>query len=129
MLCAMGVALGAAAGTVRAQIDQPRTFDVASIRLAGGGGGGSVVTDSRVDLRNIRLLNLLWMAFRIEPFCCADRLISPDWLRDVNVDIQTTIPAGGTRQQVPEMLQALLIQRFGLRTHVEAGRQTDTSSS
>jgi uncharacterized protein (TIGR03435 family) len=64
------------------------------------------------------------MAFRIEPFCCADRLIAPDWLRDVNVDIRATIPAGGTRQQVPEMLQALLIQRFGLRSHVEA-RPTD----
>jgi len=42
----------------------------------------------------------------------------------VNVDVQATIPAGSTRQQVPEMLQALLVQRFGLRTHVEA-RPTD----
>ena len=47
-LCAMAVALAAAAGTVRAQIEQPRTFDVASVRLSGGGGGGSVVTDSRL---------------------------------------------------------------------------------
>jgi uncharacterized protein (TIGR03435 family) len=119
----MAVALATAAGTVRAQIEQAQTFDVASVRLARFDVGTSVVTDSRVDLRT-RLLNVLWMAFRIEPFCCADRLIAPNWLRDVNVAIQATIPAGGTRQQVPEMLQALLIQRFGLRMHVEA-RPTD----
>src|SRR5688500_13591562 len=117
-LCATAVAV--AAGTVRAQIEQARTFEVASVRLASYEAGTSVVTDSRVDFRGFRLLNLLWMAFRIEPLCCADRLIAPNWLRDVTVDIQATIPAGGTRQQVPEMLQALLIQRFGLRTHVEA---------
>ena len=121
-LCATAVAV--AAGTVRAQIEQARTFEVASVRLAGYEAGTSVVTDSRVDLRGFRLLNLLWMAFRIEPLCCADRLIAPNWLREVTVDIQATIPADGTRQQVPEMLQALLIQRFGLRTHVEA-RPTD----
>src|SRR5688572_5665582 len=124
MLCATVVALAAAAGTVRAQIEQATTFDVASARLAGYEAGTSIVTDSRVDFRGFRLLNLLWMAFRIEPLCCADRLIAPNWLRDVTVDIQATIPAGGTRQQVPEMLQSLLIQRFGLRTHVEA-RPTD----
>lgn len=122
-LYATVVALSVAAGTVRAQLEQARTFEVASVRLAGGG-GGAVITDSRVDLRNIRLLNLLWMAFRIEPFCCADRLIAPGWLSEVNVDIRATIPTGGTRQQVPEMLQALLMQRFGLRTHVEV-RPTD----
>ena len=122
-VCATAVAVAAAAGTVRAQSEQARTFDVASVRLAGSSAGTAVVTDSRVDLR-LRLLNVLWMAFRIEPFCCSDRLIAPDWLRDVNVDIRATIPAGGTRHQVPEMLQALLIQRFGLRTHVEA-RPTD----
>ena len=91
-LCATAVAV--AAGTVRAQIEQARTFEVASVRLAGYEAGTSVVTDSRVDLRGFRLLNLLWMAFRIEPLCCADRLIAPNWLREVTVDIQATIPAG-----------------------------------
>jgi uncharacterized protein (TIGR03435 family) len=117
------VALAAGAGTVHAQIEQARTFDVASVRLLGYDAGSAFVTDSRVDLR-MRLLNVLWMAFRIEPFCCSDRLIAPNWLREVNVEIRATLPAGGTRQQVPDMLQALLIQRFGLRTHVEA-RPTD----
>ena len=120
----IAIALAAAAVTVRAQIEPARTFEVASVRLAGSDRGIAVVTDSRVDLRGFRLLNLLWMAFRIEPLCCSDRLIGPNWLRDVTVDIQATIPAGGTRQQVPGMLQALLIQRFGLRSHVEA-RPTD----
>ena len=96
-LCATAVALAAAAGAVRAQIEQARTFDVASVRLTVPGVQSERVTDSRVDLRNFRLLNVLWIAFRIEPFCCADRLIAPDWLRDVNVDIQAIIPSGGTR--------------------------------
>jgi uncharacterized protein (TIGR03435 family) len=51
--------------------------------------------------------------------CCRDRIPGAEPLGGVLVDIQATIPQGATRKQVPEMMKSLLIQRFGLRTHVE----------
>lgn len=56
------------------------------------------ITDTRVDLIKTDLRQLLWLAFEIEPLCCHDRLTAPDWLPSVAVDIQATIPAGGTRR-------------------------------
>jgi uncharacterized protein (TIGR03435 family) len=38
---------------------------------------------------------------------------------EARFDVQATIPPGGTRDQVPAMLQRLLAERFGLVTHRE----------
>jgi len=43
---------------------------------------------------------------------------------DVRVDIQATMPTGATVAQVPEMLQRLLAERFGMVVHRET-RQVD----
>jgi uncharacterized protein (TIGR03435 family) len=53
------------------------------------------------------------MAFRTKPY----ELVGPDWLAETRVTIQATMPPGATRQQVPEMLQRLLSERFGLVVH------------
>jgi uncharacterized protein (TIGR03435 family) len=74
-----------------------------------------------VDFGSYPLREILMMAFRVEPF----RLSAPEWVRDVRVDIQATIPEGVPLQHVPEMLQALLVERFGLAAHVES-RPFDT---
>src|SRR5688572_15592986 len=114
-----------AAGAVRAQNGQTVSFDVASVRLTPPQTRVSHrITDTRVDLIAITLRQLLWMAFNIDPLCCRSHLSAPEWTAGVTVDVQATIPAGRTRQQVPELMKALLIQRFGLRTHVEP-RPTD----
>ena len=47
-------------------------------------------------------------AFRQER---AYRLSMPDWVNELYVEIQATMPAGATVQQVPEMLQVLLEER------------------
>ncbi len=110
---------------VRAQITQLRSFEVASIRLSDPKTPVSHrITDTRVDLIKMDLRQLLWMAFEIDPFCCRDRIPGAEPLGGVLVDIQATFPPGATRKQVPEMMRSLLIQRFGLRTHVEP-RPTD----
>lgn len=115
----------AAAGAVHAQNDQSLSFDVASVRLTPPQTRVSHrITDTRVDLIAITLRQLLWMAFNIDPLCCRSHLSAPDWTANVVVNVQASIPAGVSRQRVPEMMKALLIQRFGLRTHVEP-RPTD----
>ena len=58
------------------------------------------------------------LAFRVKEY----QLVAPGWLNEVRVDIRATLPAGGTRQQAPEILQLLLAERFGLVTRRELRR-------
>lgn len=112
-LCPVLVALAFTAQVFAAQAP---TFEVASVRLALGPGLPSQrMTDTRVDLQLISLRNLLLLAFRAKAY----ELAGPDWLAETRVSIQATLPAGATRQQVPEMLQRLLAERFGLVVHRE----------
>jgi uncharacterized protein (TIGR03435 family) len=105
--------LALAARLVAAQAPE---FDVASVRLAPGPGITSQrMTDSRVDLSLINLRALLLLAFRAKGY----ELVGPDWLAETRVSIQATLPAGATRQQIPEMLQRLLADRFHLMVHRE----------
>jgi uncharacterized protein (TIGR03435 family) len=112
-----------AISTAGARSDRSTSFEVASVRLTGPGTAFSLrVTDRRLDLTNYPLRQVLWLAFRIDERQL-DRISVPIWTRDVRVDIHATIPEG-RRAAVPEMLQRLLTDRFGLRTSVKT-RVTD----
>jgi uncharacterized protein (TIGR03435 family) len=50
----------------------------------------------------------------------ANRVVGPDWLGQVRFDINAKLPDGGKPGQVPEMLQALLTDRFKMRAHRES---------
>ena len=120
--CCLLVCVTVAALT--AQGNGSPSFEVASVRLSGPGTAFSQrITETRVDLAKFPLRQVLWIAFRIEPLQSA-RISVPDWSRDLRVDIHATIPQGSSREQVPEMLQRLLTERFGLRVSV-APRLTD----
>ena len=111
----LSLALAVSAGAFAQNAPRP-AFEVASVRLwSPGTRGGQSVTDTRVALVNVPLRSVLLTAFRAKPY----QLSAPDWVNDVRVDIQATLPAGATRAQVPEMLQTLLRERFGLVTHTE----------
>jgi uncharacterized protein (TIGR03435 family) len=75
------------------------------------------VAAARLDFVNTSLRTLVLAAFRIDAF----QLSAPTWLNDVRFDIQATFPAEA-RAQVPAMLQRLLVERFGLVSHVEPRR-------
>jgi len=77
---------------------------------------GLNVTDARVDIGFMSLADLLPRAFRVQPY----QVSGPAWLSEQRFDIHATIPQGATREQVPEMLQALLAERFGMVTHTES---------
>jgi uncharacterized protein (TIGR03435 family) len=72
-----------------------------------------VITDQRIDLNTLSLADLIVMAYRIKPY----QLTSPDWMRSERYDVQATLPAGATKEQVPEMMQALLAERFKVKIH------------
>jgi uncharacterized protein (TIGR03435 family) len=73
------------------------------------------ITETRLDLINTPLRQLLAIAFRTD----THELAAPAWLNTARFDINATFPAG-SRNRVPDMLQTLLAERFGLATHVES---------
>lgn len=110
------IALTATSSWLFAQVPSQAAFDVASVRLASSAGRVTQrVTDTRVDFINLQVRGLLFAAFRVSEH----RLVAPDWVRDVRVDINAMLPPGATRAQVPGMLQSLLRQRFGAEWHSE----------
>lgn len=92
-------------------------FEVVSIRAgATGTPAAQRVTPGRLDIVNTPLRTLVAIAFRITE---GRRLSAPDWLSTARFDIQATFPASVARAQVPDMLQALLAERFGLVARIE----------
>jgi uncharacterized protein (TIGR03435 family) len=62
---------------------------------------------------NVSLLEVLRTAYRVKEF----QIEGPDWLSSERFDITAKFPEGATQEQVPEMLQSLLVERFGLTVH------------
>src|SRR5687768_12596258 len=106
---------------------QPPTpaFEVASIKPAGqinpariAAGAmriGMTVDAARVDIGFFSLADLIRTAYRVKPY----QIIGPDWINSDRFNIQAKIPEGVSKDLVPEMLQALLAERFKLKFHRE----------
>lgn len=72
-------------------------------------------TEGRLNYQGISLLDLIADANHIQ-----HRQISgPDWLSSQRFDILAVIPASQPEDQIPEMIGALLLDRFNLKTHDE----------
>jgi choice-of-anchor A domain-containing protein len=120
LLLAAGIALG--------QAPKPE-FEVASIKpaepiqaqtAAGNLHLGTQIDGARVDIGSLPLADLISMAIRVKPY----QLSGPDWMSAGRFDVMGKMPEGATKEQVPEMLQALLTDRFKLTIH----RETTTRS-
>lgn len=104
-----------------AQSPSPKLeFEVASIRPVQPTDPGRVDAGLRMDgsqahFGALSIKNLIARAYRIQP-----SLISgPDWISSERFDISAKLPEGATTDQIPEMLQSLLAERFGLKIHFE----------
>jgi uncharacterized protein (TIGR03435 family) len=115
--------LTAIAGAALGQTPARPAFEVATIRpsapitgaaVRGGGGHFGVRADAqRVDIGSTPLFTLICDAYGLRPY----QVEAPGWLKNTLFDIQATIPKGVSQEKVPEMLQTLLEERFGLKTH------------
>lgn len=108
---------------------KPATFEVASIKptpnyppyaaadiLAGRRRPtGLSIEGARVNIREMSMQYTLAQAYGVRPIY----VLGDDWLANTKFDIAATIPEGRTKQDVPDMLQAMLAERFGLRVHRE----------
>jgi uncharacterized protein (TIGR03435 family) len=62
------------------------------------------------------LAELIRVAYRVKPY----QISGPDWMASERFDVLAKLPEGASREQVPEMLQALLAERFKLTVHRES---------
>jgi len=94
-------------------------FEVASIKPAEQPGASmQVKVGLHVDGAQVRftyssLKDLLTMAYKVRFY----QVEGPDWISSTRFDIAAKLPDGAKREQVPEMLQALLADRFHLTLH------------
>jgi uncharacterized protein (TIGR03435 family) len=92
------------------------TIDPVELTLAQALGGRSSVTidESFATFRGQSHIQLIQRAYGV----MADQILKlPDSVRGANFDIRAKIPAGVSKDKVPEMLQALLAERFRLAVH------------
>lgn len=135
MRVATGLAVlsGACPGQVTTPPKPPLSFEVASIRPVGpldtmaflsGRRPGVSVDKARVYSGSTSVMELLCLAYDVG----RGRVVGgPAWLYTPNVErfeIVAKMPEGATKEQVPEMLQALLAERFKVVAHHE---KRDTS--
>lgn len=125
------VALVIAGASLSAQ--QLPTFEVASVKssppfdpqkiLSGQQRIGMRMDAGRVEIDGLPLPDIINMAFRTRPY----QVTAPGWLGTgmaaPRFDIHATLPSGATTEQVPEMLQVLLAERFKLAYHREKKEQ------
>jgi uncharacterized protein (TIGR03435 family) len=77
---------------------------------------GMNVDGARVDIGAMSLADLIRVAYRVKAY----QVSGPAWMTTARFDVMAKIPEGGSKDQVPEMLQALLAERFGLKFHRES---------
>jgi uncharacterized protein (TIGR03435 family) len=124
LLSRMSAGLVLTAAAMLAQTPAPPlAFEVASIKPAGPINPAQVaagklhvgmkVDAARVDIGFMSVADLIRMAYKIKQY----QLTGPDWMTTERFDVLAKMPAGATAEQVPEMLQTLLADRFKLALH------------
>jgi len=70
---------------------------------------------ARADIGFMSLSDLIGIAYKVKDY----QISGPDWINGLSnrFDILAKMPEGATKDQVPEMLQALLVERFKLAIH------------
>lgn len=98
----------------RAQIPLP-TFDVASVKVSTSDepGGRMATQPGRVIAQNLTLRALLLNAYQVRD-SQVDTGRAPDWIATARFDVEATMSPNATREQISQMMQALLVDRFRL---------------
>lgn len=96
-------------------------FEVASIKPSTALGPRSIraglhVDGSQVTFAQLSLDNLIDLAYRVKSY----QVSGPDFVASERFDINAKLPDGAAEKDVPEMLQSLLAERFGLKLHHES---------
>jgi len=95
-------------------------FEVASVHPSPAVRQDSVAigvhTDgAQVHINALPMLDYVARAYRVRQH----QVIGPDWLTSGRYDVSAKLPDGANSDQIPEMIQSLLLERFQLKVHRE----------
>jgi uncharacterized protein (TIGR03435 family) len=77
---------------------------------------GVRIDKAYADFGAASLPELVSFAYRVKAF----QVLGPDWMKDTRFDVLGKLPKGASTNSVPEMMQALLAERFHLRVHTDS---------
>jgi len=116
--------------TFVASAQTPLSFEVASVKkaeplsvnlvMSGKMNLGMVIDNAQVNIKSMSIAELMRVAYKVKPY----QVSGPEWLPAERYTITAKMPAGTNRDQVPEMMQALLAERFKLAFHRETKEQS-----
>ena len=94
-------------------------FEVASIRPASEQvqqvTAGLHIDGAQVALNYFSIKDIVGIAYRVKP----NQIVGPDWLAGQRFTIAAKLPDGASQDQVPQMLESLLTDRFQMKMHRE----------
>jgi uncharacterized protein (TIGR03435 family) len=94
--------------------DQPK-FEVASVKPTEQGAIANSLGPGTVTLKGDPLRFVLMQAYTVKDY----QIVGPTWLDEDCFEIVAKMPHGATSEQIPSMLQSLLVERFKLVAHKE----------
>jgi uncharacterized protein (TIGR03435 family) len=100
-------------GAMAQQPPAKHTFEVATVKLIDPNNSVFVemsADPSIVSYRNLTLRDAIRGAYKVRDF----QIVGPDWMSNVRFTVDAKLPAGATTEQIPEMFQSLLEERFKL---------------
>ncbi len=94
-------------------------FEVASVKpsaeILDSAKIGMHVDGAQVSFTSYSLRDYVRIAYRMKDY----QVVGPDWISNERFDIVAKLPQGATREQVPDMVQNLLADRFKVVFHRE----------
>lgn len=121
-LAGLSLALSAIVLAAPAQTPAPKSFEVASVKQNPGGGPPGDIPRNMDDspghfaMRNVPLRYAIEWAYDLKDY----QIAGPEWIKfDEHYDILANAAGRATNDQMRVMLQALLAERFGMKSHFE----------
>jgi uncharacterized protein (TIGR03435 family) len=122
-ICAFGVCVVFAAASFAQTPAARLEFEVASVKpsepvtpamvASGKIHAGMKIDNARVDIGLMTMMQLITKAYDVKSY----QVQGPDWMLLTPYDIVAKMPEGATKEQVPQMLQSLLAERFKMTMH------------
>jgi len=114
-------AIACACAALWAQSSEPLRFEVASVKPSlapqpGQVSAGVHIDGAQVHLMYLSIKDLIRAAYKVKDY----QIQAPDFTSSARFDIAAKLPSAATRDQLAEMLQSLLADRFGLKEHRES---------
>ncbi|MBZ5727500.1 MAG: TIGR03435 family protein [Acidobacteriia bacterium] len=102
------------------QAGAPPSFDVASVKQAAPPTDGRIMRRmggdaGMVNYTNVTLKMLIARAYDVKDY----QVSGPEWLETEGYDVVAKLPPGTPKEQIPQMLQTLLAERFKVELHRE----------